>query len=178
MKSKLAYAGIVGSVVFVVSLFLAVISYPSYNPLTNFLSDLGIGANSAIFFNLGLILTGICFIIFGYGLGIIFRKRAGFAGSVIFIIASFALIGVGLFTEHSVLHYPFAAAFFLLSIIALILIGIELQMKSRPYSYLSIICGIVVLACALAGMSPILEHVAVFAIGVAVISNAYHIIKN
>jgi hypothetical membrane protein len=102
---------------------LAIASYPQFNWVENALSDLGVvpGVTSTLF-NFGLYLSGLLFFIFAAGLFTFFNDHAlGKIGSIIFILASLSLEGIGVFPENArPFHYIFSVAFFTFLPIALL----------------------------------------------------------
>ena len=157
-----AYAGIAASLVFILFFLFAVANYERYSFTSNYLSDLGIGKASAIFFNSGVIMAGLLGIVFGYGLSGFFKKKSGLF-SAITIFASLSLIGVGIFPEnYGITHEIISAVFFLTGAILLIFIGLEMR-KKTTFAYLDIATGLIPFVFVFTG-SPLIEHLAVFGI--------------
>jgi hypothetical membrane protein len=106
---------------------LAIASWAPFNWVNNALSDLGVqNGITPIIFNSGLVISGFLFVIFASGLFPFIGKRlVGKVGAAVFILASGALIGIGIFNESfSPAHYIFSVAFFMLFPISmLILVG-------------------------------------------------------
>ena len=152
-------SGLAAAFVFLVLVSIAIINYPSYNPLNNYLSDLGTGP-SAAFFNSGDIIAGILGVAFSFFLRSAMSNKTGKIGTTIFLLASIALIGVGVFPSNvHTLHIAFSGAFFILDAIAIIIIGISARGR---FGYFSVIVGLLAAIYVPTGILPIVEHVAVF----------------
>lgn len=157
-----ACAGIAASLVFAMAFALAVANYEGYNFASNYISDLGAGGISSVFFNYGMIISGFLGILLGYGL-INFFKQKGRLGAKIFMPASVFLVGVGILPEqYEVIHLLVSTLFFLLSAIAILLIGFELK-SNTILGYLAFMAGIIPFTFVATGL-PIIEHIAVFGI--------------
>ena len=86
--------GILIPLVFFIFVELAILQAPWFAWSEYALSDLGVEGNSALFFNLGVILTGISAFIFSIGL---IKELSNKIGGYVFMIGSFALVGIGAF---------------------------------------------------------------------------------
>lgn len=157
------FFGLASIIIFLLSTVLAAINYPNYNPNTNYLSDLGVGEESAFYFNSGLILTGILGIFFGSTLMKLSEKPLQTIGYLFYIFASITLILVGTFTETSNLHEIVSVVFFILSAISFVLVGYSIKPKTA--GYISFLAAIPILIFPLTGSLPIFEHIAVLSIG-------------
>ncbi len=166
--ANFAYAQILGAVIFISLFLVAALSYDNYNPVSNYLSDLGVG-KTAVFFNSGVIISGLIGIFFAYGLTTLFKGK-GRIGSGLLALSSFFLFLVGIFTEESPLHFYVAAMFFFLAAVAIIMIGIE--MKNRSV----IILGAVPVLF-LISLTPIVEHISVAAIIIGELLISLHILR-
>ncbi|MEM1517960.1 MAG: DUF998 domain-containing protein [Nitrososphaerota archaeon] len=96
----------------------------------NALSDLGVAEPAAaMLFNSSLILAGVLFLCFVYGLLKQVSDDKKYRSGLAFLLAGgVSLIFIGIFTEHyGVLHFIFSAGYFILTPIGIILIG-----ASRP----------------------------------------------
>ena len=120
-----AFCGVVGPLITLSLILVAVSRSPWFSWTGNYLSDLGIDPNVAVLFNSGLIIGGALTVIFAIGL-----KRTlpgltrGGLGAIAIVLGSAALCCVGIFPETTgFVHDSFALLFFILSIIALVLIG-------------------------------------------------------
>lgn len=83
-------------------ILLAVASYPEFSWTNNALSDLGIVPGvTMILFNGGLIIGGILFTLFAYGLFSFMRESLlGRTGAFVFALATISIICIGIFNEH------------------------------------------------------------------------------
>jgi hypothetical membrane protein len=112
----------------------AVASYPRFSWIDNALSDLGIvEGTTAFLFNFGLIIGGILALIFATGLFIfINRKVLGALSTVTFVSTALALAAIGIFPENvKPTHYYASVAFFVLSIISMIIIGVNFLLVAK-----------------------------------------------
>ena len=149
--------------------------YPaSYNPVTNWLSDLGNSARNpkgSILYNVGCVETGIALLPFFTGLNEWYtdekrRKRAVVAAQVIGCATAFSLIMIGVFSEdYGWLHNLWSEVFFLLNLIVIVVLGVALFTHPR---YLKAIAayGFIVAAINLIFLflpnTPLLEWFTVF----------------
>lgn len=129
MKQIIKTAAILGAVAPLITytcILLAIISYSEFSWTNNALSDLGIvpGVTMTLF-NSGLIIGGILFTIFAFGLFTYLRKTLiGRIGSIFFIIASISMICVGIFNEHfKPIHFIVSVTLFSFMALALIVIS-------------------------------------------------------
>ncbi len=170
------YAGIGLAVVFVSLVLIAALNYPGYTVSGNYLSDLGVGEKSAVFFNSAVIISGLLGLLFGAGAFIIFEKPLGRIGAVMFIVAHIALIGVGIFTEASGgLHDMAAMLYFLLTAVAWLVIGMEVRAETK-IGYFSLFVGGLILISIATGLPPLLEHISAVVIGINGILVAVHLL--
>lgn len=126
-KKMLRIAGLCGIVIPLVAfscIFLAVSLSPWFSWSANALSDLGV-REAAWIFNSGLIVAGILSMIFAAGLCATLREQViGRAGAMLLLISSFALFGIGVFSEAAgTIHLYFSVAFFMLFPLSLFLLG-------------------------------------------------------
>lgn len=139
--SFVSLTGVLAILIFLIFTFTAVSMFSGdYNPLNNYLSDLGnssYNSNGAIFFNLGCIITGLLLILFFYGFKIWYKtgkhgKNLLITSQLVGIYASFSLIMVGVFSEdYGPLHWIWSASFFLSLMFTLILSNIYLLNHSQ-----------------------------------------------
>jgi len=112
-----------GSLQFIVAMLVAEQLYPGYNPLHNYISDLGaLKAPTAPLFNTSVILLGVL------GLSAVFllRRELGRAGAWLLGIASLGAMGVGFFPEDYGLPHSISALItFLFGALAVIAIGLR-----------------------------------------------------
>lgn len=144
-------AGICGifiPVVIFTCLGFSIGSSPWFTWTQHALSDLGIQQNTAWVFNNGVILGGILTFIFSFGLLQILSNKIG---AYLLLLSSVALIGIGIFPETIfVVHYITSASFFILLIIALLIIG--LTSKKNTFEYKIGICALVFALIALSSI--------------------------
>lgn len=145
-----AFCGVVGPLIAISLILVAVSRSPWFSWTGNYLSDLGINSNVAVLFNSGLIIGGALTVIFAIGLR---RTLPGLTrgglGAIAIVLGSAALCGVGIFPETTgAVHRSFALLFFILSIMALVLIGSAMmrQPSERNLGLLIFITGL--LTCA------------------------------
>lgn len=126
--------GLILPFVFFCSIALA-LSYSSwFDWFDHALSDLGIQAPSAFFFNGGMIVCGLLVFIFSFGLPIDLINKKG----VYFLrISGFSLVGIGFFPQNIFLvHYLFSIAFFISLMISLFFLG-DQEFDDQRYSFLA-----------------------------------------
>ncbi len=142
-RGKIAGAcGIIAPVILLLSILAAIFYAPWFSWTDNALSDLGVSGMPAYLFNGSLAVSGFLMLIFGTGLYMNFPDRIPKAGSILFILSSAMLSGVGVFTlDTRFLHILCAGSFFILSAVAIILIGIW-EMKNRKQGKIPIALGI------------------------------------
>jgi hypothetical membrane protein len=167
-------AGIAVIALYCIFTFSSWALYPTtYNPLDNWLSDLGNSTGNprgAILYNIGCILTGIA--LFPLFLGLYkwytderWRDISIQISQAVGCSAAFALIMIGVFSEDSgSLHTLWSDIFFLLNLIVLIVMGASLF--TRPKYMIVGLYGLAVaainLAFVVASNTPILEWFTVF----------------
>jgi hypothetical membrane protein len=161
----------------------------AYNPITNWLSDLGNSSynpRGAILYNLGCILTGIALFPFFIGfykwhtketwrkISIMITQAAGCA-------VAFALIMIGVFSEDSGwLHSLWSEVFFLLNMIVLVLAGASLYTHphyAKGVGFYGFIVAVINLFFLFFSDTPILEWFTVFTALGYVGLLAYNMIK-
>lgn len=126
--------GILAPMIAFAFILLAIAFYSQFSWTDNALSDLGIvpGA-TAVFFNSGLLISGVLIILFGLGLPILFDNRLlGKISASVFIIDALALIAIGVFPESAEpMHYYASVAFFVLLPISMLLITATFFLVAR-----------------------------------------------
>jgi hypothetical membrane protein len=109
--------GFLAPVLAVAFIFSAVASHPQFSWVDNALSDLGVVSGvTAVLFNFGLIIGGVLCFVFATGLFVFFGERAlGRIGACVLVLASLALVAIGVFPESvRFVHYFVSVAFFVL----------------------------------------------------------------
>lgn len=144
-----------GALTFVMLVSAAIINYPGYSIYDNFLSDLGIGNNSAIFFNSAAIISGILAILLSVALHKIFyQSNTCRIGSAILGVAGLLLAALGIFTEeYGIMHTIISFTFFAAVSTAMIILGAGLQK--------GMLMGILTPISFSFGITPFAEHLAV-----------------
>ncbi len=90
------------------------------------LSDLGAtGVSYNNVFNFGVMVAGMAGVIFAMGIFRYSEGKAGAAGTLLFLLGMICLILVGIFPMGNSPHYYVSILFFALSIIGMVLIGID-----------------------------------------------------
>jgi len=136
--------GILASLIFFSSILISIYTSASFKWTNNALSDLGIDANSFVYFNVGLILCGLLFFIFSLGFTKILDNKIG---KYLLIIAPLSLIGVGLFSESFFIpHYIFSALFFISFSLSLLVSGIILIKNKQDKAMGIIACFFSIIA--------------------------------
>jgi hypothetical membrane protein len=126
--------GILAPIIAFAFILLAIAFYSQFSWTDNALSDLGIVSGAtAVFFNSGLIISGVLIILFGLGLPILFDNRLlGKISASAFIIDALALIAIGVFPESAKpMHYYASVAFFVLLPISMLLITATFLLVAR-----------------------------------------------
>jgi hypothetical membrane protein len=149
--------------------------YPtSYNPVTNWLSDLGNSTSNpsgAILYNLGCILTGLALFPFFFGIYKWYnrqrwRKTALMITQAIGCAAAFSLVMIGVFSEDAGdLHVLWSNIFFMLNFAVLILMSVSLVTHPRCIKAISgyaLVVAAIDLGFVLSSSTPILEWFTVF----------------
>jgi hypothetical membrane protein len=135
--------GILAPIAAWISITVAIIMSPWFSFTENYLSDLGGSPDSdrlwdthgyaSLIFNFGLVAAGILGLVFSVGIRRykMFRTPPGNIGTVIMMLVSIALVGIGLFSETTgVIHTFFSVVFFVLVGVALLFLGID-QLRSK-----------------------------------------------
>lgn len=136
---------------------IAILYYPGYSPLVNYLSDLGLDGPSSIFFNAGAVLAAISGLLLGISLYRKFNKIA-----IVFLLGSISLIGVGLFSEkYEGIHTFFSVGFFGLMAIFALYLGMKLKSLKIKISSVAVALSS---SAFLISQYPIFEHIAALAI--------------
>jgi len=129
-KNNLAIKlGLIGITIFIILTIIAIITYPNYNFYEQYLSELGIG-NTAITFNLGIIISGLLLIplfVFHYKPKEFFAQLICFIGTASMIF----FIGVGVFPLTNSRAHMFTAGLFFILITMTIIIALIEFIKSK-----------------------------------------------
>jgi hypothetical membrane protein len=112
----------------------AIATYSKFSWVNNALSDLGVQAGITPFlFNGGLVVSGLLYIVFAFGLKTIVGKSfVGKLGNILFIFACVSLVAIGIFNENfKPTHYLVSVAFFVLLPISLFAIMVGLWLNGQ-----------------------------------------------
>lgn len=128
------FCGILSPFLAFLFIFLSVSFFQGFDFGRNALSDLaGWNASflSALFFNLGLIISGFLTLVFAFGLGKILPSGfLGVLGLYIFVLDAVALCLIGVFPETAgKIHFYVSVAFFAFFPVALFLIGLQMLLS-------------------------------------------------
>lgn len=127
---------VLGSLQFIVVMLIAEQLYPGYNPMYNYISDLGaLKAPTSALFNTSVILLGLL----GLAAATLLRKELGSLGAAILAIAAMGAVGVGIFPEdYGTPHGVSALIAFFFGAITVIIMGLR---KGGIYKLLGIAMG-------------------------------------
>ena len=141
-----SWCGLAGPSIFLIMWLTAIAFTPGYRVFEQWVSDLGVGGG-AVFFNSGVILAGLLTIPFAVTLALVLRpSRLGFVGSAVLIVASVALIGVGVFTENAGrMHGIMSISFFVSILLALVLLSWPLYRSSAFAPWVGLMNAVLVL---------------------------------
>jgi hypothetical membrane protein len=117
--------GVITPLVAFACILLAIAYSPQFSWTENALSDLGVQEGlTAPLFNYGLIISGAMSLVFASGiLALLRNKLVGKVGSFTFVLATLALIAIGIFPENArPMHYFASVAFFALIPIAMLVL--------------------------------------------------------
>ncbi|MCP8313307.1 MAG: DUF998 domain-containing protein [archaeon] len=147
IKPRIAtWFGVIAPIWGLMSIGISIALSPWFSWIDNALSDLGVSNVSPIF-NSGLIICGTLASLFIVALIRIERtSRLGLAGSILLLLSSLSLIGIGVFSEaFGLIHFYFSVSFFVSLILSSIILGIHftLNLSSRPLGIFTLLVGIV-----------------------------------
>ncbi|MCD6380865.1 MAG: DUF998 domain-containing protein [Candidatus Odinarchaeota archaeon] len=132
IMKKLSIFGLMVPFIAFGSIGLAIYTHPWFSFDKNALSDLGaIWVPDNYIFNVGLIISGLMAIPFFLVLFYHFKDFIGKIGSIVFLMAIVSLISIGLFPEGTSIHYFVSVSFFMLSLVALLMMGASLTLRNR-----------------------------------------------
>ncbi len=156
------YSVIFGVAVFILTVFLSILSYGGYNFFGQFISELGIG-KTAFIFNFGLIFSAILLLPLSI---LLWDKKSIFSkvASVVSFVSFFALVGIGFFPmDQMPLHYYSAIIFFVLIAATILVVSLEDFLKKKlTYSFVGFVSFLMVVIFILKNEFPYLQKIAVF----------------
>ncbi len=126
IQKTVALCGIIAPIFAFACILSAVASWSQFSWANNALSDLGVQQGiTAVVFNVGLVVSGLLFLVFAAGLFTLMGKQVwGKVGAFIFALSCIALIGIGVFNESfTPTHYQVSVAFFVLFPISLLVLS-------------------------------------------------------
>jgi hypothetical membrane protein len=141
----MGFCGLIAPILAFSLIALAISRSPWFSWTGNALSDLGVGVESALLFNSGLIAAGALIVAFALGLHSSLRgKTLGNAGGIALALAGVALCAIGIFPETSGdIHFYVSVAFFALLVISLWLVGAALmRLGEKKLGFLIVIAGV------------------------------------
>jgi len=139
--------GVITPLVAFTCILLAIAYSPQFSWTENALSDLGVQEGlTAPLFNYGLIISGAMSLVFASGiLALLRNKLVGKVGSFTFVLATLALIAIGIFPENArPMHYFVSVAFFaLIPIAMLVLMWAFVQIGESKVALFTLLTAIV-----------------------------------
>jgi hypothetical membrane protein len=166
----------IGVIIFLLFTALSIFIYNDYDFFGQVLSELGVG-NSAIYFNTGIIITGLFLMPFYYSMQSksVTSKIFSFTG----IISAIALIGVGVFPlNYQFLHFLFAGIFFIFSAITILINVInKIFIDTKPFLFFQILIIFTIISYGFFLKIPILQKLSVFLIIIWIIFISFNLNK-
>jgi hypothetical membrane protein len=135
IQKTAALCGIIGPILAFACILSAVASWSQFSWANNALSDLGVQPGiTGIVFNVGLVVSGLLFLVFTVGLFTVMREQVlGKVGAFILALSCIALIGIGVFNESfSPTHYLVSVAFFVFFPISLLVLSAVFWLLHQP----------------------------------------------
>lgn len=181
LKLFMCFSGLIALIIGSLTIILAISMNPWFSLERNALSDLGaIDILNNYVFNMGLMITSIFMLIYSIYLILILNNKIGIVGSSLLLLASIYLFLIGVFPEGTYPHEIISYEFFLLSAIAIMLMGISFLMISKIHGTLSIV--LIVIGIVLAIIIPwpsigALELMAIVIMGLWILVMLHHHIK-
>jgi hypothetical membrane protein len=155
-KAPGRYYGIVSAVIRFTGDFLTLLFFPDYDLTKNMISDLGIGSG-AIFFNLGIIISGIVSIPFYAALVILLENDGLYEKTrrnslIIFYIADTAYFMIGIFPSDPnnyllYLTHGIVAFIWVLLTISYLCLFCFLMIKNSKFAKFPVIVSLFLIAC-------------------------------
>jgi hypothetical membrane protein len=126
--------GVIAPIVAFTCILGAIASYAPFNWVNNALSDLGVQSGvTAPIFNLGLVISGLLFLVFSIGLfRSVGKSRLGKTGVIVLCLACISLVSIGIFNENfKPTHYLVSVAFFTLMPISMLVLVTSFWSKGQ-----------------------------------------------
>ena len=153
-----------GAAFFLIMVAVATGIYGDYDFFNQTLSELGVG-NSAFYFNIGLIITGLVMIPFYWRF--YSKTTMSKALSITGMISAVALAGVGIFPiSNPEIHLLFASVFFVLSSVTIILYEINnyLTRKVNALCIGQVLIAMIIFSYVFIFRTPFMQKFAIFLI--------------
>ncbi len=130
---KIGWLAVFGPLFALGSIAFCVLESPWFDWNDNAISDFGVHSMAPLF-NTSLIVCGILCAIFALGAILRLKNTVGKIGLAIFFLACVSLVGIGIFTEdYSPQHFYFSVAFFVLLLIATLVLGPLFLLKRKTW---------------------------------------------
>ena len=130
---KIGLLAIMGPACALGSIAVSIMLSPWFSWRNNAISDLGVHDVAPIF-NISRIICGIMCMIFALGVILVLKHWLGKIGMLMMFMASISLVGIGVFTEdYSPHHFYFSVAFFVLLLLACLVMGTFFLIKRPRY---------------------------------------------
>ena len=166
-KAKRAsYWGIFSVLVFSISWIVAVALDGSWAYGVNMVSDLGVSASlgARIAFFIGCVVGGLGFMAYGYSVIKSCSRPLVKLAYLLSMLGGLCLVGVGLFNEATIFHYPFALSLGGLAIAAIIISVADDLIQHKNESALKTGLISIVFIISLVGSIPFAEATAIIAL--------------
>lgn len=140
--------GILAPIIALVFISISIFLHPWFSWTENALSDLGaLGTSYNFVFNLGLIITGITFLLFVTGLPELLNRAISRVGVWILALSALSLTAIGIFPSGTSPHGNATIGFYSFAAIALLLIGGDLTLEHNNRGW-----GVITLLLVLTGL--------------------------
>jgi hypothetical membrane protein len=159
------HSGLLAPLVFVSATIIAIIGFHGYNPLEDYLSHLGVNPRTAVLFNLGILISGACGIVFTLFLWKRFVPGPAKSGAFLMgaALVFFSLLSV--FTEQVPgIHLFMAGMFFSMAFAAMVLAAAGLRHVDAAAGGFSLLTALPVALLFFSGIHPAAEHLAAAAV--------------
>lgn len=134
--------GLLSPLIAFFSIFVSIGLHPWFSWTEHALSDLGaIGTPYNVVYNFGLIISGIIFLMFTFGLRSLLTGRICFVGVWLLSVSAISLAAIDVFPSGTSPHRSVTSMFYGFAALALIIIGVGLIRKPhhRPYGILTLL---------------------------------------